>query len=109
MSDLRGRELALATLDYIDAHPEEWDQYWYICGTTACFAGRALLIVSDGTYPSPHPLVIAGLGHRGAAMELLGWNEAEADHVFYDETGDPRVLRELVMEVLNGEVLERPA
>lgn len=29
------------TLAYIEAHPEEWDQKTWHCGTTACFAGHA--------------------------------------------------------------------
>lgn len=30
-----------ATLDYIEAHPEEWTQDQWRCGTSACFAGHA--------------------------------------------------------------------
>lgn len=40
--------LAYRVLDHIDAHPEQWDQSVYLgegdCGTTACFAGWALLL-----------------------------------------------------------------
>jgi len=36
--------LLKATLAYIKTHPEEWNQAVWVCGTTACFAGRALLL-----------------------------------------------------------------
>src|SRR5262245_40429507 len=32
------------TLAYIEAHPDEWDQAHWHCGTTCCFAGRAALL-----------------------------------------------------------------
>lgn len=41
-------ELAYKVLDYIRAHPEEWDQRtWYtknMCGTAACFAGWSVIL-----------------------------------------------------------------
>jgi hypothetical protein len=41
---LRGRALAVATLEYIETHPEEWDQSVWMCDTAACFAGHAVLL-----------------------------------------------------------------
>lgn len=32
------------TLAYIEAHPEEWDQSKWRCGTGACFAGHAAIL-----------------------------------------------------------------
>lgn len=43
--------LLLKTLNHIEHHPEEHDQEKWICGTTACFAGHAVLI--DGGVPAP--------------------------------------------------------
>jgi hypothetical protein len=37
-------ELLERTLTYIRDHPEEWDQGHWICNTTACFAGHAILL-----------------------------------------------------------------
>jgi hypothetical protein len=34
--------LAYAVLDHIDAHPEQWNQAKWDCGTAACFAGHAV-------------------------------------------------------------------
>jgi hypothetical protein len=38
-------------VEYVDAHPEEWDQEeWYAedhCGTVACLAGRTCLLAGD--------------------------------------------------------------
>lgn len=49
ISELRGAPLAQAVAEYITAHPEEWDQSGWgykdeNCGTTACFAGTAVLL-----------------------------------------------------------------
>jgi hypothetical protein len=44
-------ELGYRVLDYIEAHPQEWDQRIYLrkdhCGTAACFAGWAVLLSGD--------------------------------------------------------------
>jgi hypothetical protein len=40
----RNDELIDKVLHYIENHPDEWDQETWFCGTTACFAGRALLM-----------------------------------------------------------------
>lgn len=37
-------ELLTRTLDYIVAHPKEWNQRDWRCGTAACFAGNAALL-----------------------------------------------------------------
>lgn len=36
--------MALATLDYIEQHPEEWKQEYFRCRTGCCFAGHAALL-----------------------------------------------------------------
>lgn len=35
-------ELLQQTMQYIRDNPEEWDQSYWGCGTTACFAGHAV-------------------------------------------------------------------
>jgi hypothetical protein len=53
MSDLKpNAELAYLVLDYIDAHPEQWDQGTWVsrpgdCGTAGCFAGWVCLLSGD--------------------------------------------------------------
>lgn len=37
-------ELLDRTLQYIEDHPEEWNQGEWVCNTAACFAGNALLL-----------------------------------------------------------------
>jgi len=100
---LRGDDLAYATLDYIREHPEEWNQGFYFfrnttafsCSTTACFAGRAVVLSGEFTENR----------HTGIhAAELLGWTDVQADYVFRCFTTDFGVLERHVKAVLNGEV-----
>jgi len=35
------------TLAHIETHPREWDQATWRCGTTYCFAGRAVVIAGS--------------------------------------------------------------
>jgi len=95
---LRGEELAYATLDYIREHPEEWDQDYYICETSACFAGRACLLA--GLSPQ-----FRGNYHPGEkAKELLGWGYAQENAVFYCYTRNFDILELQVKKVLSGEI-----
>lgn len=41
------------TLAHIEAHPEEWKQASWHCGTTACFAGHAA-ILDGGEWEDAH-------------------------------------------------------
>src|SRR4051812_40565249 len=41
---IRNKELLQRTIDYIEAHPEEWDQTEWRCGTSMCFAGHAAIL-----------------------------------------------------------------
>src|SRR5216684_483905 len=93
---LRGDDLAYAALDHIREHMEEWDQESYFCGTTACFAGRVILLAdAHDLQENPYP---------ARARKLLGWTRAQANKVFYCYTKDFTVLETLVKEVLNGEI-----
>lgn len=101
MTQLRGNDLAYATLDYIREHPQEWDQSQYFCGSLACFAGRAFLLGMNLTSWQPDE---DDLDTGTAAARLLGWTDWQADYVFGLMTRDYGVLERAVKEVLNGEV-----
>jgi hypothetical protein len=45
-------KLIYDTLDHIDEHPEEWNQAMFACGTTACFAGHAMLLSGYNLKPT---------------------------------------------------------
>lgn len=45
-------ELAENILEYIEAHPDEWDQRTWHCGTTYCFAG--LIVRGDDNIIEPN-------------------------------------------------------
>lgn len=94
----KNEDLTYATLDYIREHPKEWDQSSYVCGSTACFAGRACLIA--GVRDEKGDI------WREPARKALGWTRSEAAHVFYLQTKDFAVLERAVKEVLNGEVTD---
>jgi hypothetical protein len=103
----RNDALAYQTLDYIREHPEEWDQKDYFCGTTACFAGRAIILTAQARGVSRQELYTsenANLSSR-LAMQLLGWDEDEAWSVFNLMTRDFGELERAVKDVLNGEYL----
>jgi len=119
---LRGDDLAYATLDYIREHPEEWDQGLYMCGSTACFAGRAVLLAYGENWEAQaarefpeaarvtnsffySPSVDGEVSPGMTARKLLGWNANQADAVFRCYTSDFSVLETQVKRVLNGEVL----
>jgi hypothetical protein len=82
--------LAYRVLDHIDAHPEEWDQTDWQCGTSACFAGWAIRFSGgvmdndiDGTVVAG-PAELIGMVADSAALKVLritdrqaGWNAGE--------------------------------
>lgn len=47
-------ELLKKTLSYIETHESDWDQSQYVCGTSMCFAGHAVVLsgypVSEDAY-----------------------------------------------------------
>lgn len=57
------------TLTYIRDHPEEWDQTKWVCGTAACFAGRAALL-SGHTVPQTHTTHVT---------DMVGWFRTDGD------------------------------
>src|SRR5260370_36413590 len=95
---LRGDELAYAVLDHIREHPEEWDQESYFCGSTACFAGRTVLLALGRGWEQAE----YGFSPSTAAYALLGWTPEQADTVFLNFTKDFTELETQVKRVLNG-------
>jgi hypothetical protein len=47
MSARPNAELAYRVLDHIDAHPEQWNQKRWWCGTSGCFAGWAVTLSGE--------------------------------------------------------------
>lgn len=76
-------ELAYKVLDYIDAHPAEWHQRSWVCGSAACFAGWAVRLSGcviaqkypddpDSAYVTDGPQGIVGQQVGDAAEYVLG-------------------------------------
>ena len=63
-------------LDYIEAHPEEWDQGLCHCGATHCFLGHAQIL--SGNKPSSLNVV-------KDAMQWLNITEEEFNYLFCSE------------------------
>ena len=107
---LRGNDLACATLDYIRDHQEEWNQNDYFCGTTACFAGHALVLagaVRAGKVngrPLYSEIESGDFNEFEKAMVLLGWTFGQAAHVFYNPTKRFGNLEMAVKAVISGAV-----
>jgi hypothetical protein len=101
------------TMEYIEAHPEKWDQGDWVsfgptCKTTMCFAGTAAYLAGAVMVPGDIERCTLPDGSResipGYAIEQLGLSDAQADAIFYSGPNSPRELRELVEDVI-GEKL----
>jgi hypothetical protein len=101
------------TMEYIEAHPQEWDQDEWVakgsCGTTMCFAGTAAYLM--GAVMDPRVDVSMCTLPDGSskniewyAAEQLGLTVAQARAIFYSSVEDPRHMREVV-ELVVGEKL----
>ena len=122
---MRNDALAQAVLDHIREHPEEWSQDAFLCGTTACFAGHAVLLGLAGVegdnfeerrgsfrawqtgrnrtlWQAGRTLPDSGRSLRILAQNLLGWTKEEADHVFYNFTKQYSALERSVRQVTDG-------
>src|SRR5574337_895338 len=83
------------------AHPREWRQESWFCGTAACLAGRMCLMA--GATPLPHATVdanagIVAYGSRTLpayelAAELAGLYDREADWLFSPDRTMPELYR----------------
>lgn len=111
------------TLDYIEHHPEDWDQhvwgYRYVpaavgvdelsehsmarCNTVCCFAGNCVLLAGGEFISASHPAVrVDGrvYGNAGlAAEDLLGLTLQQADRLFRGYNDLP-ALRGIVAELV---------
>jgi hypothetical protein len=99
-------ELLKRTLAHIEAHPGEWDQKYYRCGTGTCFAGHAALLAGgQWAFESDHdehmvaddaddPMyVFDGEIHvSNRAERVLGLASPQADELFesYNSLDDLR-------------------
>lgn len=72
--------LLLKTLHHIEAHPEEWVQETWHCGTTACYAGHAVIIDGGEWYP------------HGSAL-LIARDDDPAEDVWHDPCGSTSVIQ----------------
>jgi hypothetical protein len=91
-------KLIACVLRHIEANPDEYDQNTWCslrdaahdqsyCGTTACFAGWAVLLsrdVSEWAAPRQHDI-------RHEAQRLLGLTDYEAGTLFSGVSGDDPV------------------
>lgn len=94
------------TLEHIEAHPGEWDQENYRCGSAACFAGHAALL-AGGEWDRPNePLddYLAPSSDRPfetadeRAVSVLGLEQWQADRLF-DGGNSLDDLRRIVAEL----------
>lgn len=98
----RNVELLQQTMQYVTDHPEQHYQARWICGTAACFAGRAGLL--SGMTESQ--IWNVDMGAHGANLLGLTWFEARA--LFYADNTRP-MLELMVKDLVNGsELRSRP-
>lgn len=90
-------ELLQQVMQHIKDHPEQHDQQIVVCGTAACFAGRAMLL-SDW---SSHRIACSSIPE---CAQLLGLTTIQAQKLFrYDNTRP--MLELMVKDLINGEEL----
>jgi hypothetical protein len=71
--------LAYKVLDHIDAHPENWNQAHWWCGTSGCFAGWTVQL--SGETPDEQQCIDGvHISHRAA--QLLGFADEIAMNEF---------------------------
>jgi hypothetical protein len=99
----RNVELLEATMQYILDHPEEWDQSTFICGTAACFAGRAALLSGWSIEEIHNAADSCEMYSEGA--KLLGLTYVEAHCLFRSENTVP-ALELMVKDLVNGDELQ---
>lgn len=97
-------------LEFITAHPGEWDQDFWAqrtdCGTTYCLAGT--VAVQQGYELSFDDVggasqVTTGEGIADVAERELGLTEAQADELFI-ESDTLRDLYRVARDITNGEI-----
>jgi hypothetical protein len=100
---LRGNDLAEATLDHISAYPVDWDQADSVCGTTACFIGRAVLIGLDMDSEEDFDAWNEGrnLSIFDAGVVMLGWEYDDVDFIYGMMTDEFSKLEENVRNIMH--------
>jgi hypothetical protein len=109
----RNVELIERTMQHIQDEPESWDQQSWIgenlCGTTACFAGRALMLSGSTAfevtrmtheYDEDRDMLMV----RSEAARRLGLSRDEALTLFQGGNGR-RELELMVKDLVNGDEL----
>lgn len=112
--------LLTKALEYITAHPEEWNQCCWVryrpgCGTTACLAGTTVVLAgydidwTRGHQKHPNGTVVAGLTTDGTAIEdrarmLLGLHPDAAEYLFHYYGDDLGALWRRAAVVSGGRV-----
>jgi hypothetical protein len=96
--------LAYAVLDQIDAHPEQWDQATWDCGTSACFAGWAVRLsggISDASNVVDGPAELIGMHVEYAAYRVLGigFDGIDAGEWLFDPDNGREDLARMVEEI----------
>lgn len=105
------------TLEHIEAHPEEWDQSSWSCGTSGCFAYHAAMIsggepvdmylgyvVSEEDDPSDQ-VYLAAIGRPAMvhvatrAVRVLGLDEHPGDTRLFNGDNTLDDLRRIVAEL----------
>lgn len=83
-------ELLQKTLDAIKANPQHWNQQFWHCGTSHCFAGFAELLANNLSVETSEEQVRAlklngelRCSTGGYAEELLGISDEDSDVLFY--------------------------
>lgn len=100
--------LAYATLDFIKANPEEWNQEVWLCLTAGCFAGNALLLDGLKRPPTPEDLDAARAAQGLADVHNGLWFPTRtkdgyrpATTVVFDGENRPRDVREEAIKRFN--------
>lgn len=105
------------TLEHIEAHPEEWNQGVWLCATSACFAGHAVVLAGGEWVEIEHavfvradaddnPADLANVDDKGQvvtvadrAQRILGLSWREARILFHSDNNLDD-LRRIVGELI---------
>ena len=89
MTDDERKKLAYDTLDYIKAHPEDWNQETWRCSTGMCYAGW-LATLAGGTWLYPDPDNDEDYG-EGSLVPLAGEDPDPVTAAVYDDSPNVHV------------------
>jgi hypothetical protein len=108
MMELPNIPLLRKTLDHIKAHPQEWDQQTWHCGTAMCFAGHAAMLDGGAEWLHPSDMCEHVADAEGRvtsvatyARRALGLDECQAATLFAPDN-DLDDLEEIIGEIESG-------